>query len=132
MLYTFNFGKKELNIKDIKNITHSQLKNMMSQSKCHIKYFTEGKDCSIALFFDEDKPCISIYDKKKKEIFTYDYTVMKNDLMNLNFPLIEFITPKYNFMSVLYYQDIERLIGNNILDKNIYLQDSNPILCIFQ
>ncbi|WP_302443782.1 6-bladed beta-propeller [Paraprevotella xylaniphila] len=132
ILYTFNFGRKELNIKDIKNITHSQLKNMMSQSKCHIKYFTEGKDYSVALFFDEDKPCISIYDKKKNEIFTHDYTTMKNDLMDLSFPLIEFTTSEYNFISVLYYQDIEKLMDNNILDKNIYLQDSNPILCIFK
>ena len=132
ILYTLDFGIKELGIEDIQNMPHQQLKNAMAQSKCHIKYFTEGNTYAVAIFFDEDKPIISIFDKEKKTVTTHDYSKMKNDLLGLSFPLLEFTSPDAQFMTAFYYQDIEQLTKNGFLDQETYSQDSNPILCIFQ
>lgn len=131
-LYTLKFGDEQLSMEDVQKMSREELKEWMAQGTCHIKYFTEGQDYSVALFFREDVPYISIYDKKREVTETYEYSKMKNDLMNLNFPLLEFVTPENRFMTVLYHEDIEALMEQDLLDKETYGQNSNPMLCIFQ
>ncbi len=130
-LYTLNLGDDQLNIEMVKKMPRKQLKDLMSHEISHIKFYTDGKDYSMALFFIKNVPFISIYDKKKNIAKTYEYSMMKNDLMNLNFPLLEFVTSEKKFIAVLYNEDIEALIENNLFDNNTYEQNDNPMLCIF-
>lgn len=131
-LYTLNLGDDQLSVDMVKKMPRGQLKDLMSQGVCHIKYYTDGKDYSMALFFIKNVPYISIYNKKKNVTKTYEYSMMKNDLMNLDFPLLEFVSSEKKFIAVLYNEDIEALIENNLYDNNTYEQNDNPMLCIFQ
>lgn len=131
VLYEFDFGRKAIDFKDIKEWSPSQLKKIEAESVCDVKYFIDGKDYAMILFYDENRPHIGIYDKETKDVKAYDYAKMKNKRLNIKFPLPKYNNLNENVFSILYYKDIETLVEQGILDKETYSKDSNPILCVY-
>ena len=89
------------------------------------------------MFFDNNKPCISIYDKQNKEAHSYYYSNAKDDLVGLKqFPLLEYTTDKNEFVAILQpsmLMDIKSGVQSTIGIRKIELTDDmNPILYILK
>lgn len=128
ILYHVDFGNKNIPFNEIKKLSNNELKQKMSTSRCHIKYIINSKEYSIILYFDNNTPCLSIYNKANNKAESYPYNLLKDDLTGNKFPLLEYSTPNNQIISVLSFEAIENLVRNGMLDKDIIEKESNPIL----
>lgn len=128
ILYHVDFGNKKINFDEIKEISSNELKQKMSTSRCHIKYIVDNKEYSIILYFDSNTPCLSIYNKANNKAKSYPYNLLKDDLTENKFPLLEYLTPNNQIISILSLEAVENLVENGILNKDIIEKESNPVL----
>lgn len=135
--YKVDFGEKEIDINIIGKYTYEQLKREIANARGKIKYLTANDHYLFLLFFDNNKPCISIYDKQNKEAHSYYYSNAKDDLVGLKqFPLLEYTTDKNEFVAILQpsmLMDIKSGVQSTIGIRKIELTDDmNPILYILK
>ena len=125
--YSVNFGSKELKREDIIGKSESECKKYMNEKRGFIKYFSENKDFAFILFFDENKPCVGVYNKNKNEGRAYPYHNIFDSKINRNYILME-----YSLGNV--FADV--LERDNILmndkDKDSIFSKNNPILYIMK
>ncbi|MDR2406651.1 MAG: 6-bladed beta-propeller [Bacteroidales bacterium] len=133
--YKIDFGDKEYIVdKETKSYSDEQFKEIMSRKRSHIKYFVENKDYALFLFFDENQPCLGVYDITNGT--TKSYYWLSNNLIDdftgiQMFPIIEY-TYKNKFIAVLNSFDIiEQRLANKECFQSLNLsEDDNPILYI--
>ena len=120
-------AQKELKREDIIGKSESECKKYMNEKRGFIKYFSENKDFAFILFFDENKPCVGVYNKNKNEGRAYPYHNIFDSKINRNYILME-----YSLGNV--FADV--LERDNILmndkDKDSIFSKNNPILYIMK
>lgn len=135
--YKVDFGEREIDNNAIGKYSYEELKKEIANARGKIKYLTANDDFLFLLFFDNNKPCISIYDKRNKEAHSYYYSDAKDDLLGLKqFPLLEYTTDKDEFVAILQpsmLMDIKSGAQSVIETKEKELTDDmNPILYILK
>lgn len=132
LLYQIDFGSNKIDFDKINSLSSGDLKQKMSTTRCHIKYFLDNDKYSVIVFFDKNTPLISIYDKFTNKAKTYPYNLSKDNLLDGEFPLLEYLTPENQFISILSFNAIEQLMKKEKLNKETKIEDLNPILYIIE
>lgn len=127
-LYYVDFGNSKINFNEIKHLSNSELKHKMSISRCHIKYVIDSEKYSMILYFDNNTPCLSIYNKANNKAESYPYHLLKDDLTGNKFPLLEYLAPNNQITSILSFDAMEKLVEDGMLSKDIVTKELNPVL----
>lgn len=135
--YKVDFGKNKIELDDLKDIPHQKVKDKLTYSRGKIKYLVENKDYMQAVFFDNNMPCISVYDKKNTINNVYFFKNYIDDLSGLPSPLFEFVTERNEFVAVIQPSIIREMddlteMGQMVFRNVDVSDDSNPILYIIK
>jgi len=129
--YYFDFGEKSFSIESSGKFTReADFKEKMANSRCHVKYLTEDENYILYIFFDENIPCLGVYDKSVNKTEMYHYEKLVDDITNISFPIFEYST-KNEIIAVINPMELskEEIIEMNKIGVNIN-NESNPILYI--
>ena len=135
--YKVDFGKNKIELDDLKDMPHQKVKDKLTYSRGKIKYLVENEDYMQALFFDNNMPCISVYNKKNTINNVYFFKNYIDDLSGLPSPLFEFVTERNEFVAVIQPSiigEIDNLteMGQMVFRNVDVSDDSNPILYIIK
>lgn len=131
--YKVNFGKDEIAFDDLKDIPHQKVKDKLAHSRGKIKYLIENKDYMQMLFFDNNIPCIAVYNKRNRTNSVHFFKNYIDDVTGLPSPLFEYVTEQDEFVAVVQPSivgEIENLTekGQEVFKSVDLSEDSNPIL----
>lgn len=131
--YKVNFGKDEIAFDDLKDIPHQKVKDKLAHSRGKIKYLIENKDYMQMLFFDNNIPCIAVYNKRNRTNSVHFFKNYIDDLTGLPSSLFEYVTERDEFVAVVQPSivgEIENLTekGQEVFKSVDMSEDSNPIL----
>lgn len=124
--YRIDFGMDAMSVDDIGGLTEKELKAMMKTKVGNVKYFTETDGYAFILYFDENKPCVSFFDRKTNQAESYGYASLKDDFIGKDFPILEYAFPNGTFTSVIPHGLIDYLLENKLIQH--VNEDSNPVL----
>ena len=136
-VYNVDFGTVGVALDDLKGIPHQEVKKKLAYSRGKIKYLIENKDYMQLLFFDNNMPCIAIYDKKNNINSAYFYKNYIDDLTGLPSPLFEFVTEQEEFVAIIQptvIREADNLteVGQAFFKTVDLSDDSNPVLYIIK
>lgn len=131
--YKVNFGKDEIAFDDLKDIPHQKVKDKLAHSRGKIKYLIENKDYMQMLFFDNNIPCIAVFNKRNRTNSVHFFKNYIDDLTGLPSSLFEYVTERDEFVAVVQPSivgEIENLTekGQEVFKSVDMSEDSNPIL----
>lgn len=87
VLYDINFGSTSLDRETANAMDEMSLDKYIKNGRGWLKYFSENDKYAWVVFFDQKKPCVSLFDKQSGESHTYSCEVVK-DSKQIRFPIL--------------------------------------------
>ena len=100
VLYDIDFGNNGLNLEDVEGMTFEQAESKAHKCRSELLWFTESDSQAWILFYEMNKPCLSVFDKNTGKCKTFAWSDMEDSYLESRTSFPEYAT-KDAFIGVL-------------------------------